>query len=53
MPHANAYTRTTTFSLIEDERTEMASMVRSRSLPAALELRARIVLACEGEDTCT
>lgn len=46
----NAYTRTTTISLTEGERAELASMARSRSLPAALALRARIVLACEGED---
>ncbi len=46
----NAYTRTTSISLTEGERAELASMVRSRSLPAASALRARIVLACEGED---
>lgn len=45
----NAYARTTTISLTEGERVEPASMARSRSLPAALALRARIVLACEGE----
>lgn len=49
----NAYTRTTTISLTEGERAELASMARSRSLPAALALRARIVLACEGEDKAT
>ena len=47
---ANAYTRTTTIKLGEAERAELTSMARSRSLPAALALRARIVLACEGED---
>jgi len=46
----NAYTRTTTITLTEAERIELTSMARSRSLPAALALRARIVLACEGED---
>ena len=30
-----------------DERAQLAAMARSRSLPAALALRARIVLACE------
>ena len=30
-----------------DERAQLVSMARSRSLPAALALRARIVLACE------
>ena len=52
MPRAqpNAYTRTTTISLTEGEREELASMARSRSLLAALALRARVVLACEGED---
>ncbi|MDB0528268.1 helix-turn-helix domain-containing protein [Ralstonia solanacearum] len=46
----NAYTRTTTIRLNEEERAELSSMARSRSLPAALALRARIVLACEGDD---
>lgn len=46
----NAYTRTTTISLTEGERAELVSMARSRSLPAALALRARMVLACEGQD---
>jgi putative transposase len=46
----NAYTRTTTITLSEAERAELSSMARSRSLPAALALRARIVLECEGED---
>jgi putative transposase len=47
---ANAYTRTTTIALSEAERAELTSMARSRSLPAALALRARIVLACDGQD---
>ena len=34
-------------SLSESERAELVSMARSRSLPAALAMRARIVLACE------
>lgn len=46
----NAYTRTSAFTLTEMERAELTSMARSRSLPAALALRARIVLACEGSD---
>jgi putative transposase len=46
----NAYTRTSIVRLSEVERAELASMARSRSLPAALALRARIVLACEGDD---
>lgn len=46
----NAYTRTAIVRLSEVERAELASMARSRSLPAALALRARIVLACEGDD---
>ena len=44
----NAHTRTTNLELTESERAELTSMARSRSLPAALSLRARIVLACEG-----
>ena len=44
----NAYTRTSNIELTDVERTELVSMARSRSLPAALALRARIVLACEG-----
>jgi putative transposase len=43
----NAHTRTE-IELTEEERAELTSMARSRSLPAALALRARIVLACEG-----
>ena len=35
--------------LDEAERSQLASMARSRSLSAALVLRARIVLACEAE----
>ncbi len=45
---ANAHTRTSNIELTDAERTELVSMARSRSLPAALALRARIVLACEG-----
>ena len=46
----DGYTRTTTVVLTEGERAEMVPMAGSRSLPAALALRARIVLACEGQD---
>jgi putative transposase len=46
----NAYTRTSIVTLTEGERAELTSMARSRSLPAALALRARIVFACEGPD---
>lgn len=46
----NAYTRTSVVTLTEGEREELMSMSRSRSLPAALALRARIVLGCEGAD---
>jgi len=49
----NAHTRTTTIQLTEVERAELTSMARSRSLPAALPLRARIVLEREGEDRAT
>ena len=35
-------------TLTEEERAELTSMERSRSLPAALALRAGIVLRCEG-----
>jgi putative transposase len=39
-------------ALSEGDRSELSSMARSRSLPAALTLRARIVLACaEGDDS--
>ncbi len=34
----------------EAERKQLTSLARSRSLPAALALRARIVLACEGSE---
>jgi len=44
----NAHTRTSNIELTDVERAELVSMARSRSLPAALALRARIVLACEG-----
>ena len=46
----NAYTPTSTIELTDMERAELTSMARSRSLPTALSLRARIVLACEGPD---
>lgn len=46
----NAYTRTTNIKLSEAERAELLSMARSRTLPSALTLRARIVLDCEGDD---
>lgn len=46
----NAYTRTTTIKLSEAERAELMSMARSRSLPAALTVRARIVLECDGDN---
>ena len=46
----NAYTRTNVIELTDAERAELVSMARSRSLPAALALRSRIVLACEGRD---
>ncbi len=36
-------------SINDEERTQLLSIVRSRSLPAALSQRARIVLACERE----
>src|SRR5215470_6156102 len=49
---ANAHTRTQ-IRLTEAERAELTSMARSRSLPAALALRARIVLACEDEGTAS
>lgn len=47
MPNAHIRTQIT---LTEAERAELTSMVRARSLSAALALRARIVLACEGAD---
>ena len=46
----NAHTRTSNIELTDVERAELVSMTRSRSLPAALALRARIVLACEGPE---
>lgn len=46
----DAYTRTSIVTLTEGERGELTSMARLRSLPAALALRARIVMACEGAD---
>lgn len=46
----NAHTRTSNIELTEVERAELVSMARSRSLPAALAQRARIVLSCEGPD---
>ena len=48
MPNSQA--RTNYIELTEAERSELVSMARSRSLPAGLALRARIVLACEGPD---
>ena len=42
----NAHTRTSNIELTEVERAELVSMARSRSLPAALALRARIVTYC-------
>lgn len=48
----NAYTRTR-ITLTETERAALTSMARSRSFPAALALRARIVLACEGDRVST
>lgn len=47
----NSYTRTSIIELSDSERAELNSMARSRSLPTALTLRARMVLACEGADT--
>jgi len=49
-PLPNAHTRTSNIELTDVERAEFVSMARSRALPAALALRARIVLACEGAD---
>ena len=39
----------TTLTISSDERTHLLAITRSRSLPAALTLRAKIVLACERE----
>src|SRR5260370_8967627 len=36
-------------TMSSDERTHLLAITRSRSLPAALTLRAKIVLACERE----
>src|SRR5499427_8594423 len=36
-------------TISSDERTQLTAITRSRSLPAALTLRAKIVLACERE----
>jgi hypothetical protein len=36
-------------TMFSDERTHLLAITRSRSLPAALTLRAKIVLACERE----
>ena len=36
-------------TISSDERTALVGITRSRSLPAALTLRAKIVLACERE----
>ena len=36
-------------TMSNDERTHLLAITRSRSLPAALTLRAKIVLACERE----
>ncbi len=44
----NARLSTNHIELTDVERSELVSMARSRSLPAGLTLRARIVLACEG-----
>ena len=38
-----------TLTMSSDERTHLLAITRSRSLPAALTLRAKIVLACERE----
>ena len=38
-----------TLTLSGEERTYLLAITRSRSLPAALTLRAKIVLACERE----
>ena len=48
MPNARTRTQIT---LNDAERAELTSIARSRSVPAALALRARIVLACEGPAT--
>jgi putative transposase len=38
-----------TLTISSDERTHLLAITRPRSLPAALTLRAKIVLACERE----
>ncbi|HKA46392.1 MAG TPA: hypothetical protein VKF40_30645 [Burkholderiales bacterium] len=38
-----------TLMISSDERMQFMAITRSRSLPAALTLRAKIVLACERE----
>ena len=38
-----------TLTMSNDERTRLLTITRSRSLPAALTLRAKIVLTCERE----
>src|SRR5262249_57833667 len=38
-----------TLMISSDERMQLMAITRSRSLPAALTLRAKIVLACERE----
>lgn len=44
----------TSLVLSDDERTQLQSLARSRSLPAALTARARIVLSCaDGEPNAT
>ena len=40
-----------TLTMSSDERTHLLAITRSRSLPAALMLRAKIVLACERESS--
>src|ERR1700739_4370916 len=44
----NARPSSNHIELRDVERSELVSMARSRSLPAGLTLRARIVLECEG-----
>ncbi len=40
-----------TLTISSDERTNLLAITRSRSLPAALTFRAKIVLACERESS--
>ena len=42
-----------TLTMSSDERTHPLAITRSRPLPAALTLRAKIVLACERERVST